>query len=47
MAQTNNTAKLQAMKEALLDCINEAKTSEELTIYMDMLSKFTFLHPEI
>lgn len=38
---------LQTMKASLQDCINEAKTDEELTTYVDMLSKFTFLHPEI
>lgn len=41
------TMMLQAMKASLQDCINEAKTDEELTTYVDMLSKFTFLHPEI
>ena len=38
---------LQAMKASLQDCINEAKTDDELTVYNDMMSKFTYLHPEI
>lgn len=41
------TLMLQAMKASLQDCINEAKTDDELTTYIDMMSKFTFLHPEI
>ena len=42
-----STLLLQAMKASLQDCINEAKTDEELTTYVDMMSKFTYLHPEI
>ena len=38
---------LQAMKASLQDCINEAKTDDELTVYNDMMSKFTYIHPEI
>ena len=38
---------LQAMKASLQDCINEAKTDEERADYIDMMSKFEFLHPGI
>ena len=38
---------LQSMKASLQDCINEAKTDEERAYYIDMMSKFEFLHPEI
>ena len=38
---------LQSMKASLQDCINEAKTDDELTVYNDMMSKFEFLHPGI
>lgn len=38
---------LQAQKAALQDCINEAKTDDELATYTDMLNKFNTLHPEI
>ena len=38
---------LQAMKVSLQDCINEAKTDEERADYIDMMSKFEFLHPGI
>lgn len=41
------TLMLQAMKASLQDCINETKTDDELTVYNDMMSKFTYLHPEI
>ena len=41
------TLMLQAMKASLQDCINEAKTDDELTVYNNMMSKFTYLHPEI
>ena len=38
---------LQAMKASLQDCINEAESAEERADYIDMMSKFTSLHPEI
>ena len=38
---------LQAMKASLRDCINEAKTDDERADYIDMMSKFEFLHPGI
>ena len=38
---------LQAMKASLQDCINEAKTDEERADYIDMMSRFEFLHPGI
>lgn len=38
---------LQAMKASLQDCINEAKTDDERADYIDMMSKFEFLHPGI
>ena len=38
---------LQSMKASLQDCINEAKTDDERADYIDMMSKFTYLHPEI
>ena len=38
---------LQAMKASLQDCINKAKTDEERADYIDMMSKFEFLHPGI
>ena len=38
---------LQAMKASLKDCINEAKTDEERADYIDMMSRFEFLHPGI
>lgn len=41
------TLMLQALKASLQDCFNEAKTDDELTVYNDMMSKFTCLHPEI
>lgn len=47
MTQIDDTAKLTAMKEALLECINEAETADELQTYKDMLAKFTIKHPEI
>lgn len=47
LEEGKRTLMLQAMKASLQDCINEAKTDEELTTYVDMMSKFTFLHPEI
>ena len=41
------TLMLQAMKASLQDCINEAKTDDERADYIDMMSKFEFLHPGI
>ena len=41
------TLMLQAMKASLQDCINEAKTDEERADYIDMMSRFEFLHPGI
>ena len=38
---------LQAMKASLQDCINEAKTDDERADYIDMMSRFEFLHPGI
>lgn len=38
---------LQAMKASLQDCINEAESAEERADYIDMMSKFEFLHPGI
>ncbi len=38
---------LQAMKASLRDCVNEAKTDEERADYIDMMSRFEFLHPGI
>lgn len=38
---------LQAMKTSLQDCINEAESAEERADYIDMMSKFEFLHPGI
>ena len=38
---------LQAMKASLQDCINEAESAEECADYIDMMSKFEFLHPGI
>ena len=38
---------LQAMKASLQDCINEAKADEERADYIDMMSRFEFLHPGI
>lgn len=38
---------LQAMKASLRDCIDEAKTDDERADYIDMMSKFEFLHPGI
>ena len=38
---------LQAMKTSLRDCINEAKSAEERADYIDMMSRFEFLHPGI
>lgn len=38
---------LQAQKAALQDCINEAKTDDELATFTAMLAKFNTLHPEI
>ena len=37
---------LQTMKASLQDCISEA-TDEERADYIDMMSKFEFLHPGI
>ena len=42
-----STLLLQAMKASLQDCINEAKTDEERADYIDMMSRFEFLHPGI
>lgn len=41
------TLRLQAMKASLQDCINEAKTDDELATFTAMLAKFNTLHPEI
>lgn len=41
------TLMLQAQKAALQDCINEAKTDDELATFTAMLAKFNTLHPEI
>ena len=38
---------LQSMKVSLQDCINEAESAEERADYIDMMSKFEFLHPGI
>ena len=38
---------LQAMKASLQDCINEAESAEERADYIDIMSKFEFLHPGI
>ena len=38
---------LQAMKASLQGCINEAKTDDERADYIDMMSRFEFLHPGI
>lgn len=38
---------LQTMKASLQDCINEAESAEERADYIDMMSKFEFLHPGI
>ena len=38
---------LQAMKASLRDCIDEAESAEERADYIDMMSKFEFLHPGI
>ena len=42
-----STLLLQAMKASLQDCINEAKTDDERADYIDMMSRFEFLHPGI
>ena len=42
-----STLLLQAMKGSLQDCINEAKTDDERADYIDMMSRFEFLHPGI